>query len=588
MKLSKVYTNNNKFKPIHFSKGINVIFGDVEDKKESGIGQSHEHNIGKTSLAHVIDFLLLKGVKKDSFFEKNKEKFSDWVFFLEIELNNGEYLTIRRPINPNSKISFKKHFSKNQNYSYEKLWDYEDLSITAKTRSPITILEEYLSFNVNEKYGYRFFLTYLLRTQNDYRDVFKLDKFYKDSEWKPALFDLLGFDSVLLERKYELDVSTSEDKKVIDKIQSELDNAEVYKIRAAIEAKLIEREEIKKKIDVFDFYQKEENATYDLVKNVESEISLLNSERYSLEYELDLIRKSLDSSNLSSLNIQEIEHLFNEINIYFPKNLSKEYEDVLNFSSQISKERKKYLKEELVDVTEKIQKIKIDLSALNSRRMDILSVLKEKDTFSKYKKYQDDLIGIESEIAKFQIALNGAKTVDRYQNSLDQTRDLIKVLSTEIKKNIDSGSQNFQEIKKIFQNIYKSVMEYTALLIVEPNKKGNVVFDTSIITHSQDLTSKADGYTSTKVLSASFVIAILAHYSSRSFFRFAYHDGILESLGDTPKINFINLMRNICEEHGLQYIFSVIKSDVPDGFRFEEEEIKRILSKKDQLFGLEF
>ena len=176
MKLSKIYTNNSSFKTITFNEGFNVVYGDVEDSKTNKV---QEHNLGKTSLINLIDFLLLKKVDKDNIFSKYQEKFSNWVFFLEIKLNNGEYLTIKRAVNHNTKISFKKHVSKNQNFTQETSWDYEDLSLTSNDadKNPKRILEkEYLKFDVNTDFNYRSFLRYLLRTQNDYQDVFKLNK----------------------------------------------------------------------------------------------------------------------------------------------------------------------------------------------------------------------------------------------------------------------------------------------------------------------------------------------------------------------------------------------------------------------------
>ena len=123
MKLSKIYSNNSKFKPILFNSGFSVIFGDVEKGRDLD-KKTGEHNIGKTSLVYLIDFLLLKTVNKKTFFAKNKEVLSDWIFFLEIELNDGRFLTIKRAVNPNTKISFKEHFSKDQDYSNEIVWDY--------------------------------------------------------------------------------------------------------------------------------------------------------------------------------------------------------------------------------------------------------------------------------------------------------------------------------------------------------------------------------------------------------------------------------------------------------------------------------
>ncbi len=245
MKLSKIYSNKKQFKEIILNDGFNVIYGNVENIVNEKT-KVQEHNLGKTSLVYLIDFLLLKGVTKDNFFGKHSEKFSDWIFFLEIKLNSWEYLTIRRSVNPNTKISFKKHFSRNQNFSNEANWDYLDLSINTKDKdkNPKNILEkEYLKFDVNINFSYRSFLSYLLRTQNDYQDVFRLNKFRgKDESWKPSLFSLLGFDPSYLQEKYDLDTEIREEKNYIKKLQQKHEADEIYKIKAAIEAKKKEKE----------------------------------------------------------------------------------------------------------------------------------------------------------------------------------------------------------------------------------------------------------------------------------------------------------------------------------------------------------
>src|SRR5690554_3682502 len=109
MKLSKLYSNNVLFKNITFKlKGLNVIYADVvteiAEKKNS-------HNLGKTKLAELIDYLLIKDINKSSFLLKSTDKtgnsaFNDNIFYLELFLNSGMYLTIRRNIQDHTKTSF--------------------------------------------------------------------------------------------------------------------------------------------------------------------------------------------------------------------------------------------------------------------------------------------------------------------------------------------------------------------------------------------------------------------------------------------------------------------------------------------------
>jgi uncharacterized protein YydD (DUF2326 family) len=58
-------------------------------------------------------------------------------------------------------------------------------------------------------------------------------------------------------------------------------------------------------------------------------------------------------------------------------------------------------------------------------------------------------------------------------------------------------------------------------------------------------------------------LAVLITYSSRSFYWSVYYDDGLEGLDNRKKINFLNTVRDICKEHDLQYILTVIESDIP-------------------------
>jgi uncharacterized protein YydD (DUF2326 family) len=105
MKLSQLYANKS-FKNIVFNDGLNLVLAKVTKKLDLN---KDSHNLGKTTLIAVIDFMLLKEVKEEHIFKKYQEKFSGYEFFLEILLNSGEYLTIKRAVDtPIQKFHSKK------------------------------------------------------------------------------------------------------------------------------------------------------------------------------------------------------------------------------------------------------------------------------------------------------------------------------------------------------------------------------------------------------------------------------------------------------------------------------------------------
>ena len=164
MKLSKLYTNQPNFKNITFNlTGLNVIYADVKAQESD---KRNQHNLGKTLLSKIIDFLLLKGLSPNHVFKKKKVVgegllFEDHVFYLEILLNSGKFLTIRRGVENNTKISFKVHNQRTQDYIPPNDWDHEDVAI----KNAKELLADFLNFGFFEdkEYDYRKAINYCLK-----------------------------------------------------------------------------------------------------------------------------------------------------------------------------------------------------------------------------------------------------------------------------------------------------------------------------------------------------------------------------------------------------------------------------------------
>ncbi len=96
MKLSRIYKNRSDlFEPVYFQTGLNAVYAEIrilENKSKD------THNLGKSTLSRIIDFILLSKRDEDFFLFKREDIFSIFIFFIEIELNNSNYLTIRRSV----------------------------------------------------------------------------------------------------------------------------------------------------------------------------------------------------------------------------------------------------------------------------------------------------------------------------------------------------------------------------------------------------------------------------------------------------------------------------------------------------------
>ncbi|AHM56367.1 hypothetical protein EAL2_c10690 [Peptoclostridium acidaminophilum DSM 3953] len=277
MKIMQIYCNKENFKTVKFEEKLNLIVGRIKHEENF---EKDSHNLGKTSLIEIIDFLLLKEIDKSHFLMNGK--FNDYVFYIEILLNSGTCATIRRSVDKNTKISIKLHKDKYQNYVNDTLWDYDSLALTSKhdEENPKKILNKLLGFNVLTQYDYRQTINYFLRTQYDYADVFKLSKFRgKDIGWKPLLYELLGFKKENVITKYELEENKKAQEKKIREIEQEfsINTEEIDKINGLIQIKEDEKIETIKTIDMFDFYLKERGLNKQLIEEYEQKISELNT-----------------------------------------------------------------------------------------------------------------------------------------------------------------------------------------------------------------------------------------------------------------------------------------------------------------------
>lgn len=597
MKFSKIYSDNSKFKSFKFNRGMNVVIGRITQKENRNIDT---HNLGKSTLITLLDFMLLKEINKNHIFVKHKNKFLDFTFYLEIELNSGGFITIKRSVRNQSKISFKLHKEQYQNYIHEEKWDYEDLPLTTRNKdiNPKIILNRYLEFDVLTEYNYRQSLNYFLRTQDDYNDLFHLKKFAgNDGSWKPFLFELLGFDGQDLIKKYEKEESKKTKDKLIKEIEGKFSISadKKDKIRGMIQIKENEKENLQNEIDAFNFLLKENEINEVLINDIEDQVSKLNTLEYNLKYEIKSINDSIKIE--LDYNFEDIKEIYDEVKIYFHDQLKRDYNKLLEFNNKVTKERNKYLNETLIKKENELTKTECKLEELNSRRKELLSALKEKDTFKKFKRYQSQIIYIEKEISDLKNELDNIDVIKNLNKEIDGTKTEINKFIEAIDNQITSGNDLYTKIRATFYELTQKIINKTGILSIEQNKSGNVEFHAEISNLDDELTSQGNGNTYKKILCACFDLAVLICYSNKSFYKFVYHDGILESLDNRKKLNYLDVLDKICLDNGLQIIVTLIEDDLPyldNKIKFQFNDNKIVLQLDDnpdnsgKLFSIEF
>ncbi len=564
MRVSRFYSDQPAaFPPIDFVSGLNVVLAEIRLPENR---QRDTHNLGKSTLGRLLDFGFLAGRDPNFFLFRYPERFNGYTFFLEIELADGSFLTVRRNVAQASRIAFKKHAAGHQDFSAltDGGWDHQDVPFDRARE----LIDSLLDWRGLKPWHYRKGLGYFLRSQEDFREVFQLRRFANShADWKPFLAHLLGFDGDLIGRHYASEERLATLRQTEQTIQTELGGTVVdaSKIEGIL---LLKQKEVASKqalLDAFDFRAADKADTRALVEDVDQSIARLNARRYTLAANRKKIDLSLKEDQIL-FNPEEARELFAQAGILFAGQIKKDFEQLLTFNRAITEERRIYLEEERAEIDSELKAIGTELNTLGKRRSEMLKFLSDSDSFAKYKQLSSDVVALRADIAALERQRAHLHRLQELRTDIRTVEAEAGALQSQIEadveaQNADPGSK-FSTIRIYFNEIVEEVLDRKALLNVFPNRQGHLEFRAEILDEGGNATSADLGFTYRKLLCVAFDLAVLRGHLDQRFPRFAYHDGVLESLDDRKKENLIGVIRRYADL-GLQSIITLIDADLP-------------------------
>ena len=564
MKLSKLYSSKpDLFQPMEFVQGLNVVMAEIRLPENRN---KDTHNLGKTTLGRLLDFGFLAKRDPKFFLFKHAELFQDFIFFLEIELEDASFVTIRRSVDEATKISFKRHEAGHQDLSGLLLteWDHQDVPFE-RARD---LLDGLLDWRTLKPWTFRKGLGYLLRSQDDFRDVFHLRKFAAaHSDWKPFLAHILGFDAHLVAQHYEKEEQLAEKQSTAQTIKNELGGSieDISKIEGILLLKQKEAEKKQQLLDAFDFRAQDKDSNKQLVDDIDERIASLNAERYSLNQNKKKIISSLEDDQIL-FNPDEAHRLFEEAGVLFEGQIKRDFQQLIAFNRAITDERRGYLQEERLEVEAELKRINAELNTLGKKRSEMLSFLSGTDVFAKYKQVADEMVTLRADITALERQRGFLHRLQELRTEIraltEERGHLQTMIEADVERQNSDKDSLFSIIRVFFSEIVEEVIDRKALLSVSPNQVGHLEFRAEILDESGNATSADLGHTYRKLLCIAFDLAILRAHLDDKYPRFVYHDGVFESLDDRKKENLLAVIRRYAEL-GLQPIITLIDSDLP-------------------------
>ena len=564
MKLSRLYSDDSiLFEPVEFQPGINAVIAEIRLPENK---DKDTHNLGKTTLGRILDYVLLVTRDKNFFLFKHLAMFGTFVFFLEIELEDASHVTLRRSVAEASKISFKRHQAPYQDFSTLPAgeWDPSDMPFGRAKE----LLDGLLDWRALNPWSFRMGLAYLLRSQDDYRDVFQLRKFASaHADWKPFLAHTLGFDSALVKEHYAKEKQVEEKQANEETIRKELGGTigDISKIEGLLLLKQAETDKKQKLVNAFDFRADDKAATKSVVDNLDEGIAALNAERYSLSRNRKKIVSSLSEDEIL-FNPDEATKVFSEAGVLFSGQVKKDFQQLISFNKALTEERRVFLQEELEEIDVRLKGINAELNELGKTRSDALSFLSSTDVFTKYKQLTEEVVALRADIVVLERQRAFLHRLQELRSEVRNLREKTLQLQALIEANVEQQNSDatsvFSTIRLYFNEIVEDVIDRKALLSVSPNKDGHLDFKAEILDDSGNKTSAGLGHTYGKLLCIAFDMAVLRSHLNDRYPRFVYHDGIFESLDPRKKENLVAVLRRYAEL-GLQPIVTLLDSELP-------------------------
>ena len=590
MQLSRLYSNlDNLFTPVHFNAAqsstlLNVVLAEVKRKRAK---DGDSHNLGKTTLIALIDFMLLKDITgSDHFLAKHQQRFDNFIFYFELAIHGGGFVTIRRSVAEPNEIGLKKTGASVENARALPIegWDHWNINLTAARQA----LDAYLDLKIVAPWDYRTGVSYFLRAQADYTEYFQIQKFMRgqDRAWKPYLAAILGLDYEAVLQKYEVEDQIAELSADRDKRLAEIDrqNQDRGELSTRIEIARDEISEIDRKLDGFDFHEVELQINKRVVDAVEARVTEVGEELYDLGVDIAQMERSIKSG--IKFDLKRIQQIYTESAVALPDAVVRSYEDLIEFNQKLTRERNRALRSRIQELKAQRDVLTEEHRKQSDERQRLMAIVQQVDTFRKYKALQSEQSQRRARLTFLETQLARVDAVADIERRIRDLRGRKDAATSSIERSLERGSPIQVAVTRYFNRYVKLILGINGEFIVSGNTSGNIEFEIRTKDIIGTDTSQDRGHSYHRLLCALFDLAVLRALDKTSFYHFVYHDGIFEGLDNRVKLRLLALIREIISEGRIQYILSVIDADLPrdvetqEQIRFAPDEI--VLALNDQ------
>ena len=348
-------------------------------------------------------------------------------------------------------------------------------NLDVPVRRASKLLDDYLAFNaVPKHWGYRKGVNFFLRTQHDYRDPFRVEKYQraKDIEWKPYIADLLGLPGKAIESKYEVSQQAEGNEQGALQLEkaTQFKEQDYDRVKALIDTKEAEAQQRQRLLRTFDFHDAEMEISDDLVTQVEAGIGRVEQTLYYKARDLEVAKEGL--ANPLEFKTDDVQEIYKECQILLPELMVRSYQELEEFNRKLVKERNRYLTKRVEALEEEITRLRGEHQSFSAKRKDYMQVLQNKESMHRYTSLLADAQRNEEELMRLKQQLERIVDISKLREESQKARREAEQLSNRIKRAIRSQPDRYKDIRSRFREIADYCLNAPAVLYVSQNSDG--------------------------------------------------------------------------------------------------------------------
>ena len=194
------------------------------------------------------------------------------------------------------------------------------------------------------------------------------------------------------------------------------------------------------------------------------------------------IDQSLDERKIV-FDPKAAERLFGEAGVLFNGQLTKDFNQLIEFNRAITKERREALEVQRADAATRTDWIDDELIGLNDERARSLEYLRESDALAKYKEISRGLSALRAELATLEAKREAAaRLIDLRQQQralAEEYGHLQTAVENELEEISGDEESRFGHIRRYFTDIIFDVLGEHAVLAISLNRQGGLDFRAS-------------------------------------------------------------------------------------------------------------